>query len=278
MERRILFGLGATKAGTSWLYSWLQAHPECAFRHEKELHVWDAVDGGRVEKRVGELRAARQALEAKGGRAERIRDLEELEALMAEGPDGRGYTRYLAARAGGAELVGDITPAYGLLPEARLSMLAGLGETRFLYILRDPVARLWSHVRMIAGRREPSGAVTEERAARILKRVLRGDEPEIAVRSDYRGALQRISAAVPEARRLFVFFEELFTGEAQRRICAFLGIGYMPGPQAVVHGGQPLEMTAAQRAAARDWLSEQYDDAARVMGRLPGAWRETERV
>ena len=98
------------------------------------------------------------------------------------------------------------------------------------------------------------------------------------MRSDYKAALMRITAAVPEARRLFVFFEELFGADAQRRICAFLGIGFVPGPEAVVHGGQPLAMTPDQRADARDWLEDQYDYVERVMGRLPGAWRETERV
>ena len=37
-EPTFLFCVGATKAGTSWLYEHLYAHPECRFRTIKELH------------------------------------------------------------------------------------------------------------------------------------------------------------------------------------------------------------------------------------------------
>ena len=37
--------VGAAKAGTSWLHTQLQAHPECHFRSIKELHYFDALDG-----------------------------------------------------------------------------------------------------------------------------------------------------------------------------------------------------------------------------------------
>ncbi len=86
----------------------------------------------------------------------RQRDLDAAIALLGRPESGAAYLDYLGAGQGAA-VVGDITPAYGLLSVERLRAMAALGETRFLYILRDPVARLWSHVRMIAGRREPDG-------------------------------------------------------------------------------------------------------------------------
>jgi len=46
-------------------------------------------------------------------------------------------------------------------------VMAGLGETRFLYILRDPVERLWSHVRMIARRRFPDRDDIAKKTGRI---------------------------------------------------------------------------------------------------------------
>ena len=270
----LLFGLGATKAGTSWLHRWLAGHPECHFRTLKELHYFDAIEAGRVARHVVSLTAEREALAREGVAPRRLRDIDDYLGVLAR-PDDRGaYLDYLSDGAGGARVVGDITPAYGLLPVARLKEMAALGEARFLYILRDPVARLWSHVRMIAGRREPDGSVTAERAGRILKRTLRGDEGEIEKRSDYRGALKRLFEAVPEARRLVVFFEDLFTGDATARICAFLGITPAPALADVVHGGQALDMTPDQRAAARAWLDDQYGYVARAMGRVPPAWAE----
>lgn len=270
--RRILFGVGATKAGTSWLHEWLSGHPECHFRSIKELHYFDALEEGRLEARIRALEEERVAVMARGGSASRIADLGDCIALFRQAGDA-AYLAYLDRDSGRCAVTGDVTPAYALLPVERLKAMAGLGETRFLYILRDPVARLWSHVRMIARRRDPEGRLASDRAGRVLKRTIRGDEVHIAERSDYRGAIERLAAAVPEDRRLFVFFEDLVRGNAARQVCGFLGIAPVPALNEVVHAGQPLEMTQDQSDAARRWLGEQYDHVERVMGRLPDAWQ-----
>lgn len=275
---RILFCVGATKAGTSWLHEWLSGHPECHFRSVKELHYFDTLEGGGIASRIEALETERREAMERGGSPAKIGDLGECISVFRRAGDVSGYLDYLARDRGDRTVVGDVTPAYGLLPVARLKSMAALGETRFLYVLRDPVARLWSHVRMIARRREPDGTVTPERAARVLKRTIRGDEEHIAVRGDYRGAMERISAAVPEARRLFVFFEDLVSGDAARRVCEFLGIAPMPALNAVVHAGQPLPMTPDQAALARDFLDDQYRYVEQAMGRVPEAWRRHERV
>ena len=48
----LFFCVGAAKAGTSWLYSQLAAHPECHFRAIKELHYFDAIDGEALEREL----------------------------------------------------------------------------------------------------------------------------------------------------------------------------------------------------------------------------------
>ncbi len=267
---RLLFGLGATKAGTSWLYRWLQGHPDARLRTVKELHYFDTLAGDRIARRVSELAEERTALAAGNARPERLRDIDELRALFAD-PSDAAYLDYLGS---GSGVAGDITPAYGLLSEAWLRRMDGLGDARFLLILRDPVARLWSHVRMIAGRRDPSGAVTAERSARILRRTIRGEEDHIARRSDYRGILTRLFAAIPASRRLVLFFENLFSGDTVHAICDFLGITRVPPLAGVVHGGRPLPMTPDQHRAARDWLAPQYEHVSQAMGRVPAAWTE----
>ena len=275
---RILFCVGATKAGTSWLHEWLSGHPDCHLRSVKEVHYFDTLEAGKTAARQMELSDERDRLIAGGAPEARIRDVTECLSLFENNPDGRAYLDYLIGGRRDEAVVGDVTPAYGLLPVGRLKMMAALGETRFLYILRDPVARLWSHVRMIARRREPDGSVTAERSGRILKRTLRGDEDHILRRGDYRDVMERLSAAVPDARRLFVFFEELVTGEATQRICEFLGIAARAPLAEVVHPGLPLAITEAQARNARSFLAEQYDYVETAMGRLPDAWRVTERA
>jgi hypothetical protein len=269
----ILFGVGATKAGTSWLWDWLRGHPQAHLRSIKELHWFDAIEGGRLHREAHAMRARLAEAEARGAAPARLADLRDWLAVLERGTEA-AYLGYLAAGADRARLVADVTPAYALLPEARLRQMAALGpDVRFLYILRDPLDRLWSHVRMIARRRAGTGEATPDRCRRILMRTIRGDEPEIAVRSDYVGALTRLAAAVEPVRLKLQVFEEMFAQPAMDRLAAWLGLAPHPAQVAVrVHAGVDVDVPVAAMARAREWLAPQYDHAARVLGRMPAAW------
>jgi flagellin-specific chaperone FliS len=43
MKQQYFVGIGAQKAGTTWLANYLDAHPQVAFSPIKELHFFDAV-------------------------------------------------------------------------------------------------------------------------------------------------------------------------------------------------------------------------------------------
>ena len=278
----LLFCVGATKAGTSWLHDYLSGHPDCHLRGVKELHYFDCHDLGagwaladlkaRIAKAEAALASARpeRALEL----AAKLADLKALLKLLRQPVDEAAYVAYLTEGRGEEKLVADLTPAYSLLSAERLRQMAGLlPDVRFLYILRDPIARLWSHVRMIARRRGGTGTVASGQAARILEGVIAGREEAIAVRSDYRGALERLRAAVDPARLMVAFHEELLTVPGIGALCGFLGIGQRPADlERRVHEGVQLAMQPVQVQAARDWLRPQYDYVERTMGRLPHAW------
>lgn len=278
----LLFCVGATKAGTSWLRDYLAAHPECYLRGARELHYFDCHDLGatwaraEVKKRIARLEQAmatagtEQALVGAG----ELADLRALLALLQKPVDEAAYVAYLTEERGGARLVADVTPGYSLLSAERLGQMAGLlPDVRFLYILRDPIERLWSHVRMMA-RRRGEGTVGKVRAARILHGVIAGRETAIAVRSDYRGGLERLREAVEPGRLMVAFYEELFTHPGIGALCGFLGIAERPADLGRrVHQGMALAMEPSQLQAARDWLRPQYDYVERTMGRLPQAWQ-----
>ena len=278
----LFFCVGAAKAGTSWLHRQLSAHPECHFRAIKELHYFDAIEGGRLDRQIDHHRAqhlvlrdrlAEQDTPATASQKRRFADRAEWLEVLTKGEDEAAYLAYLQRNAEAGQIVGDMTPAYALLPEDRLTQMAGLtGDVRMVYVLRDPVERLWSHVRMIAARRDGAGEVTARRCANILARVFRGDEDQIAMRSDYAGALSRLTAAVPGVRLLVEVFEDMTAGPGFARICDFLGIARMTPAPAPVHVGQVLAMTADQRQAAAAYLAPQYDAAARALGGMPEAW------
>jgi hypothetical protein len=275
--------VGAAKAGTSWLFDQLAGHPECHFRAIKELHYFDAIEAGRLDRQLEHHRRlqsgmmgrlARSGERPTDAQAARLADRADWLDVLERGEEDReAYLRYLNAGAGQAAVVGEMTPAYALLPEARLAQMASMApDVRMLFLLRDPVERLWSHVRMIAARRDSDGIVTARRCANILNRVLSGDEAQIVIRSDYAGALRRLMAAVPGGRLLIEVFEDMVAGPGLARICAFLGIAPIAASPVAVHVGQQLDMTVEQRQAATAWLQPQYDAAAEALGYAPAAW------
>ncbi|MCT8161172.1 sulfotransferase family protein [Pseudoruegeria sp. SHC-113] len=282
----LMFGIGATKAGTSWLYRYLASHPDCAMPAMKELHYFDTADPRKQAWQVKQF--TRKAADLKARRAfapaakhenldARIKVLEEAIALLSGDRTGhRAYLAYLSAAGTGARLLGDVTPSYGLLPEGDLRMMAGLApQTRFIYILRDPLDRLWSNIRMVAGRKAKDEGDVEAIARDLLDKALTGADQQVIMRSDYAGTLARLEAAVPPENRLVLFFEQLFSAETVARICAFLGIGAHPAElDRRVHAGRSLAMEKDQAERARMALRGQYEAVAGRFESLPPRWLE----
>jgi len=109
-RRPDFMGIGAQKAGTTWVFSRLQQHPDVVFPAGKEVHFWN--------------------LHYKKG------------------------TSWYFSRLGASprKKVGDITPAYAILPRPRIEQLAeACPDTQFFFILRNPLERAWSLAKMNAG-------------------------------------------------------------------------------------------------------------------------------
>ena len=110
-------GIGAQKAGTTWLFAMLSRHPRVRFPAGKEVHFWDCyLDRG----------------------------LDWYRALF-EPPAQPGARQ------------GDITPAYAILERDVIERIASaFPRVRLIYIIRNPVDRAWSSALMALQRAEMS--------------------------------------------------------------------------------------------------------------------------
>lgn len=288
-EPTTLICVGATKAGTSWLYDHLAGHPDCHLRSVKELHFFDPPESGlpRMQARSNAAEIARltgllaqaEAAPDNGARAARLRrriaDMAAWNAVLERGAgDLAAYRGYLNEGRGAARLVADVTPSYALLPVAGLRRLLDVAaDVRILYLLRDPVARLWSHVRMLAAREARPGQDLAALAGARMDRALAGDDLYFGGRGDYRGCLERLRAAFAPARLMVMFTEDLMTAPGLARLWSFLGIGPGPADFATrVHEGVRLPLSQTLRDRARDALRGQYDFVAQAFPTLPAAW------
>ena len=245
-------------------------------RSIKELHFFDALDAGqlgrrgaRLNKEIAQLRAEVSA-EPSIDRVAKIADREAWLPVLASGRTD-DYLAYLHDGLADRHLIADVTPAYALLPTERLRDMAMMApDVRFVYLMRDPVARLWSHVRMLAWRKAGN---PEMQAAKVFEAVLAGQQPDVTDRGDYRAALERLDAAIDPSRLLVMFQEAMLTVPGVKRLCAFLGIAdHEADFSRRVHAGQRLDMTQDQLARARAALRPQYDYVAARFGTLPDAW------
>ncbi len=287
----LLYCVGATKAGTTWLYRYLHDHPECAMPAVKEAHYWDTFDADRLEKQLVAFRVRLREMRAQKAEANevgrlwqvqnlnrRINDMKALiETLEGDRADDSAYLAWLMQGRNGAAVVADITPNYATLSDEDLAQMRDLTPTaKFIYLIRDPLDRLWSHIRMQARRQRQDHEVYEKKSNNILYRILnRGQETHILERGDYPKIIRKLRRVIPEGRLLIQFAEDLFTAEGVARLCAFLGI--KPVKAAVAkpaNEGPEGVMLDKLRPRALGLLNEHYDWVARNVGPLPQRWQD----
>lgn len=289
----LMFGLGATRAGSTWLYRYLAGHPDCALPRVKELHYFSTLDLGGRQRQLNRLdKIAARAVE-RGQRAETDarrtasaywrQDADGLRALMARDEDVPAYLSYLRDGRHG-RVHGDITPAYALLSTERLSMMAKLTDrVRFVLLLRDPVDRLWSNICQTARFKADRGAgerASAERVeavtAKLFNRWLGGEEYQLSIRSDYAGIVTRIREAIDPSQLFVTFYERLFRNATISALCAFLGISdHMADFERRSNASDKIAMNPAQRAKAQSELRGQYDFIDSYMGGdLPARWMQ----
>lgn len=280
-----MFCVGATKAGTSWLHRYISDHPQCYMRGLKELHYFDAVEfndydpwindaQGRYDNNVQTMDSVDP--EFRPLKARVAHDAAEwLTVLKQRKADDAGYVKYLKNGLKDQRLVGDVTPAYCLLPRERLAQMARImPDVRFIYLLRDPVDRIWSHARMIAKRRAVTPHEVAYRSVHIVRRILKGKEPEVVRRSDYITPICNLLATVAPDKLRIVFYEELFTQPVIDDLCAFLGLDPEPGDFGKrVLRGPDAEMDDGQYDLLRDFLAAQYDFIGETFDHIPERWR-----
>ena len=201
--------IGAHKAGSTWLYQQLDSHPDFWMPPVKELHYFDQLS--RVQ-RGGRPR----------GRDERdLRFLERLRSLSDEpGIDLENYGRLFEAKA--SLLSGDISPNYSTLSNEVIRQVVGYFQNlKVMFLARDPVERVWSHLSMEVHYRqiEPFDVANIDEVNRNLFR--RG----MLLRSYPSAVVARWKRYVhPEQFRVY-FFDDLQSNPAElrRSILCFLG-------------------------------------------------------
>lgn len=186
--------IGAQKAGTTWLYSMLSQNPSLFLPPIKEIHFFDYIyiDGHRGWVAKAFKRRAK-ALAKTGEFRQYARGL----AALDRSTDA-WYTAVFAHPKARGRVTGEITPAYSLLPAAGVERARTVNpDLKVIFIIRDPVDRALSHLRMVAERRKWDGI-----GAEVLERP--GLMASVTRRSAYRRNIARWEAVFPREQILYL--------------------------------------------------------------------------
>ena len=210
-----LLGLGAQKAGTSWLHAQLNQRRDADFGFLKEYHIHDALT---LPAAGFSGRSRRSLFKPRTWRRQRFLDRPER------------YYAYFASllRRPGIQLTGDITPSYCGLSAATLRAIDhGLHAhgipLRPVFLMRDPIERIVSSVRM---KRRKQGLQDSAGEIQTLQDLCRERPERITLRSDYGHTLTALKESFGLKHCFIATYEQLFHRDCWADLCRFLGVPY----------------------------------------------------
>ena len=237
-DATFLLGVGAQKAGTSWLHDQLNRRKDADFGFLKEYHVFDA-------------------LELEHFSSFRPKNLTPLKwrtwrrARFMEQPE--RYFDYFASRLKPPQirLTGDITPSYaGLSAESYQRIQKAFAQrgvqTRAVFIMRDPVERFLSQQRMQLRKRGLLSPKHEiEHLNKASLKLLKRDSP----RNDYPATLDALRDGFAASQVFIGLYETLFTADNHRALCRCLNI-----PEQTPNGSHRVNASQATTSVPAELL------------------------
>ncbi len=222
-------GIGAQKAGTTWLHRNLQVHPGI-FMPRKEVHYFDRKMDDRsnafsrlLGKRAVDEQWRRQTKHWLGLHARTLSYRELLWDLKyhLRRYDDDWYASVFEPSRG--RVTGEITPAYSALGEEKVARAHRLApDAKIIFMMRNPIERVWSQTAMSFDKAE-KGSVGSVPERKLLRKVGRDSSRSL---TDYLRTLETWGAYYREDQIFVGFLEDVhfFPEETLRGLYRFLGV------------------------------------------------------
>ncbi|MEQ8266075.1 MAG: sulfotransferase [Parvibaculum sp.] len=271
--KTFLLGVGAQKAGTTWLYDYLAQRKEVYISPLKEIHYFDTKHRpdlciGADQLYIDKLAALQRRWILPGSsKAVRLKHMRERIRMIS---DDTAYVDYFERHVpASCSLFGEITPSYSLLRRDGFEDIARRFERiKIVFLLRDPVERFRSQLRMEMRWADP-GRSEEELFVEAL------DQPSFLERTWYHETIGALRSVFAPEQIYIGFFDNFFSDGEIARLCDFLGIPFMPGAYRKKSNAAPkgTGLDPRLKALARQRFAPVYDFCKAEFGdRLPLAW------
>jgi len=223
-EKTYICGIGAQKAGTTFLADYLSKHPEFLMSELKELHYFDAkflpkLSGNfntRFENKVDYF--VSQLKKGKRFNSQLLFALiKRIDAYKSD--NYKSYFEYYVKK--DHKAFGEITPAYSMLSKDHFKSIRDIFPNhKFIFLLRNPVDRFWSQINF-----EIQSKKSDENALEILEKCLNLDS--FVLRNNYKRTIEELLSVVEKKNVYIDFYENIFSEESEKtvdNISKFIGI------------------------------------------------------
>jgi hypothetical protein len=229
-----VLGIGAQKAGTTWLYTYLRNNPDVGMAKLKEFHTFDAyylpeLCGSFHRNKLAKLKARNLKVEASNKRQPRRPTV--LSTLVGMHYNLQLYVHYFEEMARrDVKLVGEITPSYSMLNAEHFrgirDLLSSKFRLKFVFLMRDPIERCYSALRMMDQRAHVRGRDPATNAELKFRDEIVTDACRL--RTQYERTMTELEQVFDRKQIFYGIYESFFREEKVAELCEFLEIRYTP--------------------------------------------------
>ena len=233
MLHKLFLSVGAMKAGTTWLYDKFKLHPEIHFGFEKELHfhaqkygVGNPLSLERRRRRAEVV--LRKLLKSHEHRREVERCIRWYVHFVGVPVDDDWFEQLMTMDRSGDGYIADFSNlTCHLKSDHWMDLRKSVEQLRVIYILRDPVERVWSHYKYhLKFAKHPSADVPSENI-NGFKRIL--DKKWFIRNSFYSNVIRTLNASLDQREFMICYFEDMVSEPLSflQSIESFLSIRFL---------------------------------------------------
>lgn len=269
-ERSFILGVGAQKAGTSWLYEQLCKSSNFQTGLTKEYHIFDALH-------LRKCKFFKSQIEQNAART----NATEADALLVRFlADTDNYFNYFDELIGAGQIAADITPTYsGLSANVYTEIREKFRErgisVKAVFLMREPISRLVSATKMHFRIRDKNFE-REDFLEKMTNTIKNGMDD---LRSQYPETCRNLEAVFDANNLHLGFYETMFEQSNLTRLAQFLDIdASIFNANDIVHkSAEDFFLTPSEWERYREHYNDRYEFVRKNFARqsIEPLWQKT---
>ena len=279
-------GIGAQRAGTTWLMQHFRGHPDIWVSPRKELHYFDRSPDYPSPSFLASDHLLPRLFGKEKHHAEWRILLKESIIRNYHHPNWssiRWYFRFFFRRyndewyaslfkEGKDKVSGEITPSYSILESRDVEHIHRImPKAKIIYFLRNPIDRAWSMIRHGANVRGQSA--TSLSLANLKKNL---DMPHASLRGDYVRTINTWRTYFPEEQFFIGFFEDIERDAENCLLSVFRFLGVRVSREYINSTTATQKVNVAPQkgipSELRFYLAEKYYDQIKMLSTMIGGY------